>query len=72
VEKNNMKARIKNKIRKNTMIIMDVNALPENMDGPEWHDLIIHNGIITWDSNKGEQPIVYPTKNKKVFNFVRK
>jgi len=65
-----MKARQRNKLRKNTIIRMDIQTLPNGMDIHKWYHTILTTGIIFWDSFKGGlAPTVFPKKHKTVFKI---
>lgn len=67
-----MNKRQKNKLRKNTLIVLDIQSLPEGLDLKTFADFS-REGFIVWDSTlKGEEPKIYPTRNKKLFKFVDK
>ncbi len=65
-----MKARQRNKLRKNSLITMDIESLPNGMDIPKWYHIVLTSGIIFWDSYKGGlTPTVFPKHHKTVFKI---
>jgi len=65
-----MKARQRKKLRKDTIITMDLFTLPERMDISQWLHTLNCTGVIFWDSfNGGNKPTVYPKNRKRVFKI---
>jgi len=67
-----MNKRQKNKLRKNSIIIVDIKSIPRELDLRTFTETS-RQGFLVWDSSlEGEEPKVYPIKNKKLFKFTDK
>lgn len=65
-----MRARQKKKNRRNSIIIVDTLSIPKDLDIYEWYDIFNKSNIIFWDSyQNGNEPKVYPKKNKVLFKI---
>jgi len=65
-----MKQRIKNKLIKKSIIVMDINAIPEFMNIDEWYHGVKTFGLILYDSTNSENiPFVIPKGNTKAFKI---
>lgn len=66
-----MKARIKKKIIKKSILIYDLCTLPYRMDMRKIHRYMVESGIVLYDSSRGAtKPVIYPRVNAKAFKFV--
>jgi hypothetical protein len=64
-----MKSRIKNKLIKSSIIIVDTKTIPQTFHLYEWYEMYKQLGIIMWDSSLGYKPEIYPKRNTRVFTF---
>lgn len=65
-----MKARIKRKRIKKSILVMDTNSIPEHIHVHEWFRIFKEQGLVLWDSmQRGEAPKIYPIKNKVLFKI---
>ena len=65
-----MKARQKKKLRRDSIITLDLATLPGDMDISEWLHVLRQTHVIFWDSFAGgTAPTVFPSKNKRVYKI---
>jgi hypothetical protein len=65
-----MKQRIRRKIIKKSIVIIDLESIPYGMNGDEMLDLFHNTGVLVWDSTKGGvEPKIYPIKNKQTIKI---
>jgi hypothetical protein len=64
-----MKSRIRKKLIKSSLIIVDIEAIPKYIAMNEWFNYYKNYGIIIWSSRDGEKPQIIPKRNSKAFVF---
>ena len=65
-----MKQRTKKKLVKKSVIIYDLESLPREATIKMVVDIAKNHNLLLWDSSKnGEEPRIYPTKNKVLFKI---
>jgi|LGOV01.1.fsa_nt_gb hypothetical protein len=63
--------RIRRKKRKQSVIIYDQNATPQNMTVYEVLDKLRKTGVLLYSSRNGcNKPAIWPKKNTKYFNII--
>ena len=70
-----MKSRLKKKLRRNSILIIDQGSIPYSMDVDEWYKCILDFGIIFYTRNEiGETniPRVVPARNIKAFKVIER
>ena len=48
------------------IIRFDISSLPDGLEIEKWYEIIIEEGIILYDSSKGETPVFMNFKGKKL------
>ena len=69
-----MNKRIKKKLRKNCVLVVDLACIPRGWKMDKWFDMVSYYGVAAYDSNicKNTRPVyTIPSRNIKGFNAIK-
>lgn len=65
-----MNRRQKNKLLKNSIIMVDMSTIPKGVTIMEYIEYVNKRGIVVYDGEKGHKPFIFPKRNSKAITFL--